>query len=163
RLFFVLAVTVYYAEAFLVGDQPDGADALNPIKALTHMSTQGDPVKQLLLLGLYAATALALVRKTPWRAWFFLGLPLIMLSLWSVASMAWSIDSSVTLRRSVALLGTVTFGLYLGLRFDLRTMLRLMSWVTAIVLVSSVLVAIIRPELGLDFEGRLRGVTAHKN
>jgi O-antigen ligase len=163
RVFFVVAMSMYNAVPFLVGDQGQGAEALNPVKTLSTMSTQGDAIKQLMLMGIYFVCVLVLIRTTRLRTWSFLGLPLIVLSGWGMMSMLWSFDPSVTLRRSIAMLGTVAFGTYIGLRFDIPTMLRLMSWVTAITLVSSIVVAFVWPNLGLDFEGRLRGVTAHKN
>jgi O-antigen ligase len=42
-------------------------------------------------------------------------------------------------------------------------MLRLMFWVTAIVLIGSIVIAVVLPAAGLDLEGRLRGVFPHKN
>jgi O-antigen ligase len=163
RVFFVVAMSMYNAMPFLVGDQGQGAESLNGVNSLSTMSTRGDASKQLVLVGLYFVCVLVLIRTTRLRTWSFLGLPLILLSGWGLMSMLWSFDPSVTLRRSIAMLGTVALGTYIGLRFDIRTMLRLMSWVTAIILVSSVMVAFVWPNLGLDFEGRLRGVTAHKN
>jgi len=163
RVFFVVAMSMYNAMPFLVGDQGQGAESLNGVNSLSMMSTRGDASKQLVASG-----ALFCMRSGPDTdnspanlelPWFAPN-PAERMGL---MSMLWSFDPSVTLRRSIAMLGTVALGTYIGLRFDIRTMLRLMSWVTAIILVSSVMVAFVWPNLGLDFEGRLRGVTAHKN
>src|SRR4029077_17264455 len=75
----------------------------------------------------------------------------------------WSVNPELTVRRTAALLGTVVIGLYLGTRFDLRRLLHLLALVAIVVLGLSLLVALLAPSSGLDFEGRLRGVTAHKN
>lgn len=163
KVFFILAMSIYIAEAFLVGGQPRGAEALNPVKALEAMSAQGDTTKQLLLMVVYLAVTAVMLRCTPWKTLFFLGAPLMLLYGWCLLSTVWSIDPGITIRRDVALLGTVAIGTYMGLRFDIKTLLRLMSWVTAVVLISSVVVAVLWPDSGLDFEGRLRGVMPHKN
>jgi O-antigen ligase len=92
-----------------------------------------------------------------------LGAPLIALILLCAASALWSDLPLVALRRSAALAGTVTIGLYAALRFDIDELLELLCRVVAIVLVASFVLAALEPSLGLDTEGRLRGVFAHKN
>jgi O-antigen ligase len=156
-------MVVYLSVPFMVGDQPGGAESLNPVKALETMTTQGDSTKQLLMVALYLGIVAAMLRWTRFNMSLFLGAPLLLLIAWCVVSTLWSIDAHVTIRRSAALVGTVMLGTYMGIRFDMRTMLRLMSYVTAIVLLGSIVVAVALPSAGLDFEGRLRGVTAHKN
>jgi O-antigen ligase len=93
----------------------------------------------------------------------FLGAPLLLLTVWCLASVAWSVNPGVSLRRGAALLGAVILGSYAGLRFELKDMLRLMSYLAGIVLIGSLALAVVAPSLGLDYEGRLRGVFAHKN
>lgn len=163
RLCLVLTLSIALAVPFLVGDQPQGADSLNPVKALEALSTSGDAVKQVIFAGLYAAAGGLLVRQLPFRALFFLGAPLLLLILWCFASIGWADDLSVSLRRCAALGGTVLLGTYIGLRFDLRIFLAMMRYVIAVALIGSLLVAAVWPASGFDFEGRLRGVFAHKN
>src|SRR5262249_13489640 len=146
-----------------VGDQGQGAQSLNPKEVLEVMSTGGDPYKQALLLVPYAVCAAFLLLRTHLRMSLFLGAPLLLLTVWCFASTAWSGDPAVTLRRCTALLGTVILGTYAGVRFDLKGMLRVWSHTAWIVLIGSVALAIVLPSLGLDFEGRLRGLFAHKN
>ena len=163
RLYLVLAMSILLSVPFLVGDQPQGEQSLNPVKALEAMSVQGDLHKQILLGCLYAGAAALLVAYNRWRTLRLLGAPLLMLIAWCFLSAMWSIEPEVTLRRSAALLGTVVLGTYIGLRFDLKDMLRLMSHVAAVVLIGSLVVAVALPLLGLDAEGRLRGLFSHKN
>jgi exopolysaccharide production protein ExoQ len=165
RYCLVFMLTIFVAQPFLAGGQALGAEALNPLEALAEVSKQGDPVKQAILMGVYAVCTVLLVmtvRNRP-RMLLFLGAPLLMLTAWCFASVGWSIDPGVSLRRCAALLGTVIMMTYAGLRFDLEDMLAIMSRVTGIVLIGSLVLAVVSPSLGLDYEGRLRGVFAHKN
>jgi O-antigen ligase len=158
-----LGIVILVSMPFIVGDQPQGAESLNPVDMLNAVSTGGDASKQAILLGMYGMfCAHLLIRERP-RRLLFLGMPLILLLCWTLASASWSVQPDVTLRRMVALTGSVGFGLYLGLRLDLRQMISVLSWAALAVLVASLLLSITRPSLGLDFEGHLRGVTAHKN
>lgn len=161
--FTLLALLVFVSLPFVVGDQPQGAESLNPVDMLKMVSNTGDQLKQVILLGMYASFAALLVSRERARALLFLGGPMLLLLLWTVASASWSVNPEVTLRRAVALFGTVGMGLYLGLRFDLRRLLVLLCWAGLAALGLSLLLAVAAPSLGLDFEGRLRGVTAHKN
>lgn len=159
----LFALIVILSMPFVVGDQPQGADSLNPVDMLNTVSTGGDQNKQVILLGLYSGFTVLLLSRERLRAVLFLGYPLISLLAWTAASTAWSIDPSVTLRRSVALAETVVLGVYLGLRYDLRQLQRLICATAVVVLTASLILGVIAPPLGLDFEGRLRGVTSHKN
>ncbi len=156
-------LVMFAALPFVVGGQATGADSLNPTKSLEHLGEGGDQIKQTIATALYAGCAVLLARHTRLRALLFLGYPLLFLLLWSFASIAWSVDPGVSFRRCVALTGTVVLGAYLGLRFDPDRMLRLLTYSAAIVLVASLVIGVIAPSRGLDFEGRLRGVFAHKN
>jgi exopolysaccharide production protein ExoQ len=162
RCWLVFALSLLNATPLLIG-QPQGALSLNPVEYLENVSIEGDPKKQTILLGLYLGCVILLLSRTRPRTWLFLGTPLLLLIGWSVASVGWSVSPAVSLRRAIALLGTVAFGTYAGLRFDFRDMLRLMSYTAAIVLIGSLIVAVVMPALGLDYDGRLRGVFAHKN
>ena len=158
-----IGIVILVSMPFIVGDQPVGAEALNPVEMLNTVSTAGDASKQAILLGMYAMFGAYLLICERLRRLLFLGLPLILLLCWTFASTSWSVQPEVTLRRTIALTGSVGFGLFLGLRLDLRQMISVLSWAALAVLVASLLLAIVNPSLGFDFEGRLRGVTAHKN
>lgn len=156
-------IVVLVSMPFIVGGQAQGAESLNPVDILEAASTGGDAVKQAILLGMYCIFGALMLLRERLRRLLFLGVPLILLLGWTFASAAWSVQPEVTLRRAVALAGSVGFGLYLGLRLDVRQMISVLSWAALAVLVASLLLAAADPSLGLDFEGRLRGVTAHKN
>ena len=161
--FTLLALVAFCCIPFIVGDQPQGADSLNPVDMLKSVSPKGDQIKQMILAALYFGFTGLLLRKVHPRAMLFVGVPLILLVGWTMASAMWSVNAELTVRRTAALLGTVVIGLYLGTRFDLRRLLHLLALVAIVVLGLSLLVALLAPSSGLDFEGRLRGVTAHKN
>jgi O-antigen ligase len=161
--FTLVALVVFCSIPFIVGDQPQGAESLNPVDMLKSVSPEGDQAKQMILTALYFGFTGLLLWKVHPRAMLFVGAPLILLFGWTMASAMWSVNADPTVRRSAALLGTVIIGLYLGLRFDHRRLLHLLALVAIIVLGLSLLVAQLAPSSGLDFEGRLRGVTAHKN
>ena len=163
QAYLTAVLAVFLAVPFLVSDQPQGAASLNPLKALEALSSHGNSAKQLLIAALYLSVIPPLLRST-WREMAAgVSVPLWLLLAWCFMSAAWTIDGNVSLRRSVAMLGTVLLGLYMGLRFDLRSLLRVMSYVTGVILLGSVAIAVVWPLHGLDFEGRLRGVFAHKN
>lgn len=157
-----LALLVFNAMPFIVGDQPQGVENLNPAEALKAVSTSGDASKQLILAGIYGSAMLLLLRM-PFRLIGYLGVPTLLLTGWCAASALWSVDPGISVRRVVALLGVIALGSYLALRFDLRRMLPLMLAVAVPILLGSVLLAGAMPSLGLDAEGRMRGVYAHKN
>jgi O-antigen ligase len=163
QAFTVLALVVFVSMPFIVGDQPQGAESLNPLDMLNTVSGAGDQLKQVILLGMYGAFAALLLAGEQPRALLFIGAPLLLLLVWTAASSAWSVNPDVTVRRCIALLGTVAMGLHFGLRFDLRRLLVTLCVAGVVVLGASLVLAVAAPSLGLDFEGRLRGVTAHKN
>jgi hypothetical protein len=119
---------------FIVGDQPQGAESLNPVDMLNSVSSRGDVTKQMILLVLYSGFAALLLSRVPPRMMLHVGMPLILLVCWTIASVMWSVNPEVTVRRAAALLGTVIAGVFLGLRFDLRRMLQLVAIASLIVL-----------------------------
>lgn len=82
-------------------------------------------------------------------------------------STLWSIEPEVTLRRSVALLGTSAFGLYLAWRFTFRECVYLLAWSLSICAVLSIAFVVFLPDVGVMpgayFEGAWRGAFLHKN
>lgn len=154
-------IVVICALPFLLGDQQM---SLTSVEESGVNSTEGDVVKQIVLVGLYAASALLLVKRVRIsQGLAALGAPLLMLLALSLLSVAWAELPSVVLRRSVALVGTFAVGLYAGMRLDERQVLRVVIRSTWIVLLASFAVAAVFPAAGLDPEGRFRGVLAHKN
>ncbi len=128
---------------------------------------EGDPELRYPRLTLYAITAVLLLIRAPLlashlaRSW-----PVLLVPGLAILSAAWSDDPGVTLRRSMALLGTTAFGLYLAARFSIRQILLFFAWSLGICAVSSIIFALMLPEFGLMHgfhEGAWRGVFIHKN
>ncbi|WP_448208691.1 O-antigen ligase family protein [Azospirillum sp. sgz302134] len=124
----------------------------------------GDLLKQVSFLGCYLTGGLLLFVRTPARRmlemtgpWFWLFLLLV------VASAGWSYDPMLTVRRSIALSGTVIFGFYLALRFTPRQLMTLMYVACAFGMWGSALTAILIPSVGLDVDRNWMGVFAQKN
>ena len=158
-----ISVCVIIAAPFLVGDQPTGPTSLNPVEMLATVSVNGDPNKQILLLAIYAACGVALVLKERPRAWLFLGAPHSLLLLLTFASALWSVDAEVSLRRSVALTGAVVIGIYVGLRLPVRRLILLVFLAGIAIIAFSLVLSVVSPIQGTDFDHRLRGVCSDKN
>ncbi len=93
-------------------------------------------------------------------------LPVYLLVALSLASIAWSIAPDISLRRIVAVVMTVGFGLYLGLRGDWRETLKYIGVGCAIAAFANVVLAIGLPSVGVDTEvhdGAWKGLTVEKN
>ncbi|MBW4655480.1 MAG: O-antigen ligase family protein [Kaiparowitsia implicata GSE-PSE-MK54-09C] len=84
----------------------------------------------------------------------------------AVLSYVWSAFPSVTMSRSIALVGTCAFGLYFGTRFDLKQQLKLLAWGCGICTVLSVAFIAVLPQYGVMagvHAGAWRGIYVHKN
>lgn len=90
---------------------------------------------------------------------------LILVSL-PIFSILWSISPVDTLRRSIVLLGTTSFGLYLAERFRVMDFLKLLTWGLSINMVISWILGLALPDIGtMSYGGESvwRGVFGHKN
>jgi exopolysaccharide production protein ExoQ len=75
--------------------------------------------------------------------------------LWAVVALAfmsvlWSDVPGFALRRCMNMAATSAFGLYLGYRYSPRQLLRLLGWALTVSIVFSILVVLLRPDLGID-------------
>ncbi|MGD1913349.1 MAG: O-antigen ligase family protein [Rivularia sp. (in: cyanobacteria)] len=130
-----------------------------------------DPYSPKFFLGVYTITFLLIVvhqknfvraaQKDIW-IWLFLGIVL--------ASISWTFAPDITPRRSVLLLGTSVFAVYMAMRFTLREQLQLFAVALGIVVVLSFMFAIGLPKFGLMtvqeggiHAGTWRGIMSHKN
>ena len=83
-----------------------------------------------------------------------------------IASTMWSPVASLTLRRSIVVLGFTFFGIYLSVRYSLREQMRLFAWAMGIAAVLCILFIVAFPSLAREtglYEGAWRGVYAQKN
>jgi exopolysaccharide production protein ExoQ len=123
---------------------------------------EGDSRIQGLLSVVYLlALVLTLKRpKTWWRATSS-DLSLVALLAWTIASVMWSDAPDVTLRRSLALLGTSFVGVYLAARYSLESQLRLLGAGLGLVVTYNAYLAFRQP--GVLSAGEFAGGFVHKN
>jgi O-antigen ligase len=121
-----------------------------------------------LLVGLvYCATAVLFLRDAgrlrrsvlaAWPVWLFGGIAL--------ASSFWSIDPNITIRRSIALLGTTLAGVYAGATCDSRQLRRAVVIAAWVIVLGSGVMVLYTPDLGIHHDihdGYWRGAFLHKN
>lgn len=113
------------------------------------------------LIGLFASFGLN------WATWLVrYRLLLTCLVAGAAFSTAWSVDTGLTLERSIHLIGTTLVALYLGFSLPLHRLLKTTAMVMGLLIVASAIVAYAIPALGLvDYEGTMvwSGVLASKN
>ncbi len=84
-----------------------------------------------------------------------------------IVSVLWSVAPDETLRRSVALVATTAFGIYLAERFDSYELLRILMWMFLVTIVLSFIFVFALPQMGIMHRqphiGAWRGVFVHKN
>lgn len=91
-------------------------------------------------------------------------LSLFMLLVW--ASVTWSLDPGLSLRRALAVTAYTLIAVWLVLAFEPEALLRRLAWLALVVLLLSVVFAVAVPGLAfheLDGQVLLRGVFSHKN
>ncbi len=84
----------------------------------------------------------------------------------AVTSIIWSVNPAKTQIRSIALVGTSLFGLYIASRYSIREQLKLLGWAFGAILLMSVVFAVAMPKYGLMggiHAGAWRGIYVHKN
>ncbi|MEB3359467.1 MAG: O-antigen ligase [Synechococcales bacterium] len=157
---FTVGALLFYAGALLKLVLTGGANE-------GDQASYNSAIEQLLALGIYAVTALLLLLR--WKkVLVFLSRDrwILLLLLLTVLSYFWSDAPSLTLRRSIAILGTSSFGIYLASRYSIAQQVRLLCWAFGIIAVLSLLLVVALPQLGISggpHDGAWRGVFAHKN
>lgn len=88
----------------------------------------------------------------------------------AVASVSWSVEPDQTLRRSIGLVGTTIFSVYLGVRFSSRDLAGVLFYPLAFAVVASFALSIAAPGFAvhqavdsIEHAGRWRGLFFHKN
>jgi exopolysaccharide production protein ExoQ len=112
---------------------------------------QGNPVSQVVFLGIYGITSLLIAVR--WRRFIWVAArdKLLLLLIGVVLfSVFWSAAPAITLRQDVALLGTTLFGVYFVARYELREQLRLLAWAMGIAALLSLICALALPSYGID-------------
>jgi exopolysaccharide production protein ExoQ len=93
---------------------------------------------------------------------------IVLLNLFCISSALWSVAPQDTARRSVALLLSTIFGLYIGVRFAQVRYLRLVALVFGVIVLASFAFALWPGQIGImtapeDLAGSWRGIYPHKN
>lgn len=104
-------------------------------------------------------------RAKAWTAFSAAPLVTALIAL-AFISTTWSIDSGGTLRRSVWLAATMSFGLYLAWRYSWRELLQIIAGGYAIMIAGSFATALIAPSVGVmqtEHVGAWSGLWTHKN
>lgn len=147
--------------------------ALIPVLLETEQdsSMPPDPYSPVLFTGIYLITLILIakyrqtfVRVAQKDIWIWLLLVIV------IASIFWTVEPDITKRRSILLVGTTLFGIYLAMRYNMRQQLELLAWTFGLIIVLSCLFAIFLPDYGvMSFQeggvhaGAWRGVMTHKN
>lgn len=176
---FIVGALLFCAGAFipLLNQHTRISDEKAPNSAVAAMQKQlsveaSDPTKAnpALLVGqifVYAVVAVLLLRHR--------GQILFLMSntklLWAIIGLAilsvfWSDVPGFALRRCANLVATCGFGLYLAYRYSPRQLLRLLGWVLIVSIVGSVVIALVRPDLGVDSaltDHAWKGIFVQKN
>lgn len=156
--FLAFVCLLLFAEALL--GRVLGEDPLND-------TGNGAPILRFVWLPAYAfaIAGLALAWRRIGDAFFAAPL-LFVFVLWAALSTNWSIAPDATSRRAIALFATVGFGVYLALRYDWLTILRLLGAAWLVLGVGSLVSAIASPAFGIMSEihpGAWRGLWWEKN
>lgn len=127
------------------------------------------PVFTGLWLGLYiwAGGKLLLWHGLRWVPWLVTRrLALLVVLVIAACSVFWSVQPVLTAQRSIHLVGTTLFAIYIGYHLSTKAVINVLSIVLAGLVVGGAVVALVFPEIGLhDYEGKLvwRGLQQEKN
>jgi exopolysaccharide production protein ExoQ len=157
---FVVLALILFTGAFLVllGGGSEAAPAGDQ---------DGNRLAQAAYVGVYGMTCLFIVMRLDRFVYVSTREPILLLLIGiAVISVLWSVAPEITLRRSLALVGTTLFGVYLAMRFSLREQLRLLAWALGIAALLSVVLAVALPDYGVMSSPRgdaLQGIYSQKN
>lgn len=129
---------------------------------------EGDPLMQSIWFAIYLVTLFLIILR--WKQFIYIAtkdkLLLLIIGL-AIVSALWSADPLFALRRSIALVGTSIFGIYLASRYSLKEQLQLLAWALGIAALLSLLFVIVPPHYGIEnkgvYAGVWRGIYHHKN
>ncbi|MEL7231812.1 MAG: O-antigen ligase [Pseudomonadota bacterium] len=130
-------------------------------------SPEGSPILRLMWLPVYAATLCLIVWKAKETAITLMRMP-FMIGLLCLAafSFLWSIDPALSQRRGIAIVMSTLTGIWIGTRYDWRTLLRTLGLVWITVALVGTLTALLNPAFGVMSEihvGAWKGLYYEKN
>ena len=132
-----VVITLFFSTTALIGVLLDKEDAPD---------LNSDPYTPILFLGIYLVTFLLIIQS--WKSFVYVAQKDIWIWLLvgiALASALWTVAPDITLRRSLLLLGTTGFGVYLATRYSLREQLQLLAWTFSLVILLSFVFAIALP------------------
>lgn len=92
--------------------------------------------------------------------------PLVALTALAPLSILWSVQPSLTLRRSVILLLWVVFAIYIGERYTMDKLARVLAQTLCLMMVVVIVLSFVAPAYVIDYSnhmGALKGLSVHKN
>ncbi|HVY88032.1 MAG TPA: O-antigen ligase family protein [Hyphomonadaceae bacterium] len=138
--FAAAGVTLFmFAEAFVPRLlSPGVSDVTGEIPESTLLRYLWLPFYGLIAIGLFMAGSKVwgAIWRSPWT---------VLLAVMAMASALWSIDPDLSFRRGIALLATTMLGVYLAVRFDWLTALRLLAIVWLALMAASMAAGIVAP------------------
>jgi exopolysaccharide production protein ExoQ len=177
---FIVFALLYFAGGLIMVISPDSLPAsdeppANPTLAALHKANQAatkDPTEKNKMklgieVGLYLITAtLILFNFRQFLRLFFEHKWIWLLLALAFCSALWSDEPSFTFRRSLVLIASSCFGVYLGMRYTMREILRMLCLLGIIAAVASYIIVWRVPAMGIDSggtSGDWRGIFAQKN
>lgn len=132
----------------------------------------GSPLSQVILGAFYLVSTVLLLANRQARQLLMFAWPILLLPGLAIVSAMWSPDPMLTLRRAIAFLGTILFGLSLGSAYRFHDVLKIIVISLAIVMGLSIVLAFADPvraihqpddEIQAVHAGSWRGIFAHRN
>lgn len=133
------------------------------------LQTGGDevPILRMMWLPVYGLVGLLVLYRIPSLVRFWApALAFFALAGWAAASVMWSIDPDVTLRRAIAIVATTLFGVYLAASLGGRRFAELVALTMLILAIGSYVVCLFVPAIGVHQDvnaGTWRGLWYEKN
>jgi len=176
---FVVVVLLYFAGAFgLILDPPSSSVQdvpSSPILAMVQQRdrhkntdpTEKNPTKLIAQLAIYGVGALLILRRREQvfelaRRHAFLW---ALLALTAVSAL-WSDVPGFTLRRSVIVIASTSIGFYIGVRYTMREIIRMICVAGAIAATASLIAVLLWPAVGISggaTDGAWQGIFGQKN
>ena len=133
---------------------------------------EGAPAAEAVNTTIFVIAVYIFLRSPIWREILGRCWPIFLLPAMAIASALWANDPLLTLRHSMALLGSAIFGLSLATTYDFKASLRLLIRALFIVMFLSVFWAVMFPEVAIHQPanpieaaqaGKWHGIFVHKN
>jgi exopolysaccharide production protein ExoQ len=132
-----------------------------------YNTAASNPVSRMVIAAMWLGTLVPALRIwTQLRRYGFVLRPLLPYIFLAVASIAWSQDAGVSLRKLLSFLLTCIFGLYFAVRFPIQKQLRIILVCTSLLAVLSIVLIELAPQYALDHgqhAGAWQGVFQGKN